>query len=220
MPGMKWIEPSFFSKNSGNPIFGQIFGHHRAENEARNTKTYRGQETPPIRIKAWYEMNWAKFFSKSSETLSTGGRTDRHHGEFSIPPFPLRWSGGIIIWCEKLIGNQNLTYIQTMSINNENLSNQSIKSYNVSCKTGLCWQENIYEMSCSPRPNKFLKTLKMVGKRTGLEREGSGLEGAGMWGGGWGRGRGCGEGGGAGGGGGEDSALEKQEHGKNSNIIN
>ena len=199
MPGMKWIEPSFFSKSSRNPIFGQIFGHHRAENEARNTKIYRGQETPPIRVKAWYEMNWANSFFKKFQKpcLQTDGRTDRHHGESSIPPFPLRWSGGIIIWCDKLIENQNLTYIQTMSINNENLSDQSIESYNVSCKTGLCWQENIHEMSCSPRPNRFLKTLKMVGKRTGLEGEGSGLEGegsglegAGMWGGGWGRGEG------------------------------
>ena len=33
---------SFYSKSSGNPIFGQTIGHQRAENEARNTKMYRG----------------------------------------------------------------------------------------------------------------------------------------------------------------------------------
>ena len=64
---MKRIEPIVFSKSSGTPIFGQIFGHQRAENEAGNTKMYRGQETNPIRINARYEMNWASiFFSKSS----------------------------------------------------------------------------------------------------------------------------------------------------------
>ena len=56
---MKWIEPIVFSKSSRNPIFGQIFGHQRAENEARNTKMYRGQETHTIRVNTRYEMNWA-----------------------------------------------------------------------------------------------------------------------------------------------------------------
>ena len=40
-----------------NPIFGQIFGHQTAENEASNTKIDRGQETHPIRVNARYEMN-------------------------------------------------------------------------------------------------------------------------------------------------------------------
>ena len=67
MSGIKLIGPIVFSKSFGNPIFGQIFGHQRAENEARNTKMYRGQETHPIRINAArYEMNWANSFSKSS----------------------------------------------------------------------------------------------------------------------------------------------------------
>ena len=58
---------SFVSKSSGNPIFGQIFGHQRAKNEARSTKIYRGQENHPIRVNAMYEINWANsFFSKSS----------------------------------------------------------------------------------------------------------------------------------------------------------
>ena len=35
------------------------------ENEARNTKMYRGQETHPIRINARYEMNWANSFFKN-----------------------------------------------------------------------------------------------------------------------------------------------------------
>ena len=49
----------------GNPIFSQISGHQRDENEARNTKMYQGQETHPIRINARYEMNWANNFFKN-----------------------------------------------------------------------------------------------------------------------------------------------------------
>ena len=65
----KWIEPIVFFLISGNPIFSQIFGHQTAENEARNTKMYRGQETHPISVNAKYEMNWANsFFSKVPET--------------------------------------------------------------------------------------------------------------------------------------------------------
>ena len=62
--------PEIFNKDFyfavGNPIFGQIFGHQRAENEARNTKMYRGQGTYPIRVNAMYEMNFFIVFSKSS----------------------------------------------------------------------------------------------------------------------------------------------------------
>ena len=65
----KLIEPIIFSKNSGNPILDQIFGHQGTENEARNKKLYRGQETHPIRMNAKYEMNWANnFFLKVQET--------------------------------------------------------------------------------------------------------------------------------------------------------
>ena len=68
---------SFLKKSSGNPIFGQILGHQRAENEFRNTKMNRGQETQPIRVNARNEMNWAySFFLKVPETLSTDGQTD------------------------------------------------------------------------------------------------------------------------------------------------
>ena len=101
-------QPIVFSKSSGNPIFGQIFGHKRAENETRKTKMYRGQETHPIRVNARYEMNWANsfFFQKVPETLSTDGRTDRrtdrHRGESSKPPVHLRWSGGITTYNEIL----------------------------------------------------------------------------------------------------------------------
>ena len=62
--GLRAIEPIVFSKSSGNPIFGQIFGHQRAENEVMNKKMYRGQETHPMRINATYEMNWANSFFK------------------------------------------------------------------------------------------------------------------------------------------------------------
>ena len=58
----------FFSKSSGNPIFDQIFGHQRAENKARNTKMYRGQETHPIKINSGYEINWAHIFFLIPET--------------------------------------------------------------------------------------------------------------------------------------------------------
>ena len=51
---------SFF--NSENYIFSQIFGHQTAENEARNTKMYRGQESNPIRVNTRYEMIWANSF--------------------------------------------------------------------------------------------------------------------------------------------------------------
>ena len=52
--------------SNGNFYFavGEIFGHQRVENEARNTKMYRGQETHPISINARYEMNWANIFCK------------------------------------------------------------------------------------------------------------------------------------------------------------
>ena len=70
--GKLWMEPIVFSKSSWNPIFDQIFGHQRAENEARNTKMYRGQETQPIRVNARYEMNWANGFFKSSGNLIFG----------------------------------------------------------------------------------------------------------------------------------------------------
>ena len=83
---MNWVN-SFLSKSSRNPIFGQIFGHRRAENEARNTKINRGQETHPIRINTRHEMNWAnRFFKKFRKPcLQTDGRTDRHRDESSIP---------------------------------------------------------------------------------------------------------------------------------------
>ena len=65
---INWVN-SFFSESSRNPIFGQIFGHQRAKNEARNTKMYKGQETHLIRVNAKYEMNWANsFFQKVPET--------------------------------------------------------------------------------------------------------------------------------------------------------
>ena len=44
----------------GTPIFSQIFSHQRAENEARNTQMYRGQETHPIRANARYEINYCQ----------------------------------------------------------------------------------------------------------------------------------------------------------------
>ena len=93
---MNWA--NCFFKSSGNPIFGQIFGHQRDENEARNTKMYRGKETHPIRVNARYEMKWANNFFKKfrKPCLPTEWRMDRYRGETSIPPFHLRWTGGII----------------------------------------------------------------------------------------------------------------------------
>ena len=91
-----------FSKSSGNPIFGQIFGHQRAKNEVRDTKMNNGQETHPMKVNARYEMNWAnsffKHFRKACLQMDgrTDRRTDRHRGESTIPPFHLQWSGGII----------------------------------------------------------------------------------------------------------------------------
>ena len=51
-------------KSSVNPVLSQIFGHQRAENEARITKMYRVQEIHPIKVNARYEMNWANSFFK------------------------------------------------------------------------------------------------------------------------------------------------------------
>ena len=104
---MKWIGSIVFSKSFGNSVFGQIFGHQRAKNEARNTKMNRGQETHPIRVNARYEMNWANSFLKKYQKpscLQTDGWMDRHRGESSIPQFHLRWSGGIM----KGLGVQDL----------------------------------------------------------------------------------------------------------------
>ena len=102
MPGMKWIEPIVFSKNSGKPIFGQIFGHQRAKNGARNTKMNGGQETHPIRVNARYEMNWVNSFFKKfrKPCLQTDGQTDRrperqtdrHQGESGIPHSTFGWA--------------------------------------------------------------------------------------------------------------------------------
>ena len=39
-----------------------IFGHQRAENEARNTNMDRGQETHPLRVNASYVMNGTNSF--------------------------------------------------------------------------------------------------------------------------------------------------------------
>ena len=67
---MKWIEPNRFSKSYRNPIFGQMFGHQRAEIDARNTKMNRGQVTHPIWTNFRYEMNWANsFFPKRPGNL-------------------------------------------------------------------------------------------------------------------------------------------------------
>ena len=115
---MKWIEPTVFAKSCGNPDFRSIFGHQRAKNAGTNTKIDRGPETYPISINPRDEMNWTNSFSrKVAETLSTDGqmdgRTDRHQGESSIPPFHLRWSGGIITPAIK----RSLHYVLSVPIN-------------------------------------------------------------------------------------------------------
>ena len=59
----------FFSKSSENLIFVLIFGHQKAEKDARNTKMNRGQETHPMTANARHEMYWANiFFHKVPET--------------------------------------------------------------------------------------------------------------------------------------------------------
>ena len=60
---------------------GQIFGHQKAENEARNMQMYRGQETHPIWINARYEMNWANSFPKSSGNPIFGQIFGHHRAE-------------------------------------------------------------------------------------------------------------------------------------------
>ena len=82
-------------------IFGQIFGHQKAEIEAKNTKMTRGQQTHPIRVNARYEINWANSFFKKfwKPCLQMNGLTDRHQGESSIPVFYLWWSRAIVTHC-------------------------------------------------------------------------------------------------------------------------
>ena len=98
-----------FAKSCGNPDFRSIFGHQRAKNEGTNTTINRGPETYPISINPRDEINWANSFREKLRKPClqtdgrtdgwTDGRTDRHQGESSIPPFHLRWSGGIIKGC-------------------------------------------------------------------------------------------------------------------------
>ena len=86
---------SFF-KNFWKPFFGQIFGHQRAENEARNKKMYRVWETHPIRVNARYEMNWANSFFKkfqkhcqtSLENLISVAMTDGQTNIWVNPVYP------------------------------------------------------------------------------------------------------------------------------------
>ena len=53
-----------WAESSGNPIFGQRFGPQGAENEAKNTKMYSGQETHPMSVNARYEMTWDNSYFK------------------------------------------------------------------------------------------------------------------------------------------------------------
>ena len=92
MPGIKWIELIVFSKSSIDPIFGQIFGHQRAENEARNTKMYRGQESHPIGVNARYQMNWAIVFSKKFPETPFLAKYLAIRGP-NIRPGSLKWLG-------------------------------------------------------------------------------------------------------------------------------
>ena len=76
MPGIIIFVPVLFSKSFGNFTFNQIFGHQRAEIEARNTKMNRGEETLPMRMNATCEMKWVNIFFKMfwKFCLQTAGR--------------------------------------------------------------------------------------------------------------------------------------------------
>ena len=122
-PGDEMNRADSFRENCGNPDFRSIFAHQRAKNAGTNTKIDRGPETYPISINPRDEMNWANSFREKLRKPClqtdrrtegrrdgrtdgrtdgqtdgrTDGRTDKHQGESSIPPFHLRWSGGIIM---------------------------------------------------------------------------------------------------------------------------
>ena len=110
MPGMKWIEPIFFSKTSRNLIFSQIFGHQRAKIDARNVNMNRGPKTHPIKVIARYEMKWANSFLKKfrKPCLHMVGWTVARKGESNIlvPPFYNWGSGGIMIWALEYVNGE------------------------------------------------------------------------------------------------------------------
>ena len=95
-PGKLWMGPIVFFKKFRKPYFGPNIWPPEGQNEARNTKMHRGQETHPIR----YEMNWANSFFKKfwKPCLSTDGRTDgRTDGWTDIgvnPVYPYSTFGG------------------------------------------------------------------------------------------------------------------------------
>ena len=57
MPRIIYLSQFFFFFNSANTIFGQMFGHQRAEIDAWNRKMNRGQDNNPVGVFAKYEMN-------------------------------------------------------------------------------------------------------------------------------------------------------------------
>ena len=158
---MKWIEPTVFAKSCGNPDFRSIFGHQRAKNEGTNTKINRGPETNPISINPRDEMNWANSFCEKlrKPCLRTDGRTDgrtdrrtdRHQGESSIPPFHLRWSGGIT---RMYFTGYNLPYEINSSIGNKRCTHETFPMARPHClmdtNTSLYWwlSERLQYLQC------------------------------------------------------------------------
>ena len=141
---------------------------------------YRGQETHPIRVNARYAMNWAyTFFKKFRKPClqtdwRTDTRTDRHRGESSIPPFHLRWSGGIIkrwqgFLCKHVfacvieaeMGMKLICFVLT----HENRGHDvHIKPYQWKVNDYIWWLmiSNIHYITCSASPESNCAAIKIM----------------------------------------------------------
>ena len=109
--------PCFFSKNSRNSIFWQIFGHQWAEIDARNTEMNRGQESYPTRVNAKYQMDWAIiFFKKFRKPCLLKGRS-----MITLPPL-------VELGYNVLIGAHMWTLPQIVKIQNGTKCNTIRKS--------------------------------------------------------------------------------------------
>ena len=65
--GNNWKEPKvcFFSNSSGNPIFGQIFGHQRPKIRLGTLTCIGIKRLTPIRMNARKKWNWGNSFFKN-----------------------------------------------------------------------------------------------------------------------------------------------------------
>ena len=132
-----------------------MFGHQRAEIDARNTKMNRGQVTHPIWTNFRYEMNWANSFFPQKTwkpclqidgpmDAETGGRTDVRVS----PAYPHSTFGGAGVY-KGLMSyfSVNLACIFLLSQKAVNFFTSTLRTAPSSCKnwradmeSGLAWK--------------------------------------------------------------------------------